>query len=75
MTKKDYERAAKIVQGWATGDFANAIVHATDAFCALFRDDNPRFDEYRFRAACIPGSNMYKIDRRCGYKRSPVQPS
>jgi hypothetical protein len=27
-------------------------------FVTFFMDDNPRFDEVRFRAACVPGANV-----------------
>ncbi len=63
MTKKDYVKAAKIVRevvtianehplGYErmTGNLkAEAMM---DAFIALFRDDNPNFDETKFREAC-----------------------
>lgn len=62
MTKKDYERAATLVQSAheiAVNDVeracAKAMVHA---FVLLFADDNPRFDEDRFRRACAPGANV-----------------
>lgn len=54
MTKKDYEKAAKMIRtqmSWgATKDGANATV--VQAFTEFFREDNPRFDEERFRYAC-----------------------
>ena len=57
MTKKDYEKAAKIIsectdspRGFSPRD------HETDwaikLFVRLFLDDNPRFDVDRFRRAC-----------------------
>lgn len=59
MTKKDYERAAEITQAFA-GPEPDPIYNAVcDAFACLFREDgNPRFDEARFRRACVPGANV-----------------
>ena len=64
MTKKNYERAATIVQELrARGE--NFQSYATkEAFIKLFADDNPRFDEARFRAACIPGANVKARPRK-----------
>ena len=62
MTKKDYERAATIVQdfakGFAEGSNDSRVLCARHILSAFFSDDNPRFDESRFRAACIPGANV-----------------
>ena len=56
MSKKDYERAAEIAQRCATWV---ARVDVVGAFVDLFREDgNPRFDEARFRRACVPGANV-----------------
>ena len=60
MTKKDYERAATIVQSYL--DLHRAPI--TNAFIELFERDNPRFDEDRFRAACIPGANVKARPRK-----------
>lgn len=57
MTKKDYERAATIAQELNSTKVAQA-------FATLFRDDNPRFDEARFRAACVPGANVKARPRK-----------
>ena len=65
MTKKHYERAALIVQGMqgaVYGGLANK--QAEDAFVRLFAGDNPRFDEARFRAACVPGNNVKARPRK-----------
>lgn len=77
MTKKDYECAASIVQDWCDnrpdnvvsvkGNFVEASYvgeYITDAFVSLFRDDNPHFDEARFRAACVPGANVKARPRK-----------
>ena len=67
MTKRDYERAATITQEWALSagedspDYCRAV---EEAFVELFADDNPRFDEARFRAACIPGANVKARPRK-----------
>jgi hypothetical protein len=74
MTKKDYERAAEIVQGMRDGiAHTGTSAHAVDcnridgaeyAFVALFACDNPRFDKTRFRAACVPGANVKARPRK-----------
>lgn len=52
MSKKDYEKAAKIAQRYRDA----AVV---DAFTTLFVEDgNPRFDARRFHNACVPGANV-----------------
>lgn len=66
MTKRDYERAARIAQQWgdSTGDEQERYV-VVNAFIELFLDDdNPRFDEARFRAACVPGADVKARPRR-----------
>jgi hypothetical protein len=62
MTRKDYERAAvliqsahEIAQDETEKACARALVHA---FVLFFQDDNPRFDEARFRRACAHGANV-----------------
>jgi hypothetical protein len=55
MSKKDYERAASIAQR-AASEAERATMVA--AFSMLFREDSPRFDFDRFRAACVPGANV-----------------
>lgn len=66
MTKKDYIRAAKIVHDMRVDAKStsrvigakqrlyeeNVSTEVEDSFVRLFRDDNPRFDENRFRQAC-----------------------
>ena len=62
MSKKDYEKAAKIVKRYLA--LAKSAKHATiscaydnaagvaeEAFVSLFKD-NPLFNESQFRAAC-----------------------
>lgn len=48
MTKKTFEKAAGIVSQLPKKN--KSIVE--DVFVELFRNDNPRFDEKRFRLAC-----------------------
>lgn len=56
MSKKDYERAASIAQAYDDEVVYPAVI---GAFCTLFKlDGNPRFDEARFRRACLPGANV-----------------
>ena len=58
MTKKDYERAALLVQDTTkfVGKREGEVVCA--AFTDFFRGDNPRFDANRFQRACAPGANV-----------------
>lgn len=62
MSKKDYEKAAWIAQQYAgdpdsshDAEAYSAVIHA---FTRLFQTDNPRFNETRFRCACVPGANV-----------------
>ena len=50
MTKKDYIKAAKIVQRRCAEK--RAIQPFIDSFIELFADDNPRFDREKFEKAC-----------------------
>lgn len=66
MTKKDYIKAAKMVKEMRVEARAtsrvigakqrlyeeNVSTEVEDAFAKFFRNDNPRFDEKRFRQAC-----------------------
>lgn len=54
MTKKDYIKAAEIVRqdSIKNGDIFSKLME--NSFVKLFREDNPRFDESRFRQACKP---------------------
>lgn len=64
MSKKDFEKAARIVQGWARDVHPNGVdpfqvAAITEAFIELFRGEaDGRFDEDRFRRACVPGANV-----------------
>jgi hypothetical protein len=63
MSKKDYERAARIAQRFsqADGEWSSVV----DAFAQFFCDDgNPRFDATRFQAACQPGANVRARPRK-----------
>lgn len=69
MTKKDYIKAAKIVNDIRTHaktlsrvscaqqihDSENTAIEVENAFILLFQEDNPRFDKTRFLAACNGG--------------------
>ena len=52
MTKRDYERATTIVQGLGQACKDVCRWHVEQAFVELFRNDNPHFDETKFRASC-----------------------
>ena len=61
MTRRDYEAAARIVQGIALDERDVETKAATEAFVAFFKCDKhnfDRFDEDRFRRACVPGANV-----------------
>lgn len=62
MTKKDYERAASMIQDTrrnVNGPRDVEAIHAIEgAFAAFFASDNPRFDRERFLRACVPGANV-----------------
>lgn len=36
----------------------NALAMVKDTFATFFRQENWRFDEARFRRACVPGANV-----------------
>jgi hypothetical protein len=56
MSKKDFEKAARIAQGYEVA-YERAV--AIDAFVELFHGEaDGRFDENRFRRACVPGANV-----------------
>ena len=57
MTKKDYEKAARIAQ-IVHEEAAESHIDVTEAFVELFCNDNPAFDEARFRRACVPGAKV-----------------
>jgi hypothetical protein len=56
-TRKDYERAAKIVRSVKNQhlptDECNGPNLVREAFVMFFQEDNPRFDADRFREACV----------------------
>jgi hypothetical protein len=68
ITKKIYIKAAKMVHDkrTATQDTNVIVGHSQrmleeyaaveieNSFIEIFRGDNPKFDEKRFRAACLP---------------------
>lgn len=55
MTKKDYIKAAELVRKDTkqNGDIFSKLME--ESFVKFFRNDNPRFDEKRFRQACKEG--------------------
>lgn len=53
MTKKDYIKAANIVQAIQTGkNKALCAWQVREAFVVFFSGDNPKFNTERFRIAC-----------------------
>lgn len=63
MTKKDYEKAARVVRVAFPSKTSRVRREAVvNAFVIFFLDDSPRFDEARFRKACRP--EVHHEDRR-----------
>ena len=56
MTKKDYKRIADIIKDIKSGElplFAEDVKEfLAKKFVCLFAEDNPRFNEKKFREAC-----------------------
>lgn len=72
MTKKDYELAAQFCQDKEL-EFDGPVDAIVDTFAAFFARDNPRFDEARFRAACVPGANVRARPKKA--HRTPACPA
>jgi hypothetical protein len=52
LTKKDYEKLVEILKGQVLGDIKPEYREKViDGFCRWLKEDNPRFDEERFREA------------------------
>jgi hypothetical protein len=68
MSRKDYERAAEIVQNtlkYETGGAFSPAKVLVNGFIDLFLGDNPHFDQARFRAACEPAApKNVKVTRK-----------
>lgn len=63
MSKKNYEKAARIVQAFRESEIGEPPVYLAgktfypseaieESFIMLFQDDNPRYDVALFRRAC-----------------------
>lgn len=53
MTKKDFERAAKLIaQRRESLALPKLVTKLEEVFVEFFEGDNPRFDRERFLAAC-----------------------
>jgi len=54
MSRKDYKRAAEHIAYVLNDPRADVLTVALVAheLCSFFKQDNPRFDRYRFLAAC-----------------------
>lgn len=66
MKQKDYERAAELLRKdceTSQGDACAESAHAIDTF-VLFFQENPKFDEKRFREACMRRCD--RIERKWG---------
>lgn len=57
MTKKHFEAIAKLAREVRAEDNDECAVGAVnsmvDGLCKIFKAENPRFDEARFREACL----------------------
>lgn len=78
-TKKDYERAAKIVRDMRLNDSDANADAALGAFVDFFALGNPRFDSERFREACDgpsgpqnPALDAYRASGHKALKRAPL---
>jgi hypothetical protein len=48
-SKWHYEQVAKIIgEEWAKGEKESIMTRLTDRFVSLFKNDNKRFDAYKF---------------------------
>lgn len=53
LSKKYYEAVAEIISRKAeNGQLPWEVGDIVEGLCAYFEDDNPNFDEHRFRDAC-----------------------
>jgi hypothetical protein len=52
MTKKDYITSAKHMAVIRMTSPTDAWCATLDMLCEIFRNDNPRFDEDKYREAC-----------------------
>lgn len=58
MSKKDYEKAARLAQRIASVEEHDHWRLVVGTFVEFFKDDSERFNEARFRRACVPGANV-----------------
>ena len=65
MTRKDYEAIARAIArvrhdwgipngGLIPLEVRHAIEEIEDAIAQVLKEDNPRFDRYKFLQACVP---------------------
>jgi hypothetical protein len=52
MTRKDYIKAAELIKTEFSGEAPQEKERTIAVFVQFFRQDNPRFNEDRFRSAC-----------------------
>ena len=67
MTRQHYERAARLVR---LVHPAKARERMVDLLVTLFAENGGRFNEARFREACVPGAPIRKV--RKGAKPLPA---
>jgi hypothetical protein len=53
MTRKDYVATAEIIKTYNLQLPEILLGKMVDDFCEMFKEDNPRFDSGRFRAAAM----------------------
>jgi hypothetical protein len=51
-TRKHFQAAAEIVQDLVKEGKNREAAEVADAFVVFFRNDNPRFDKFKFIQAC-----------------------
>lgn len=64
MSKQHFEWAASHIRRMAAdGETFDVIEGAREGFIAMFRRFGPRFNEDRFRAACVEGHAVKRAAR------------
>jgi len=64
MTKKDYIAIAGVLNNYKNKMPMDIFAELVQSFSAVFKKDNPRFDDARFCAACVFIDNEAIMKRR-----------
>jgi hypothetical protein len=57
MTRKHYNKSASLIRQYVEDYGQEGVDDIIDLFVELFSHDNPRFNEKKFRTACLPRRN------------------